>query len=975
MRIALAVVLFVGTGHASAQPGPLSPRDEKATFKLPKGFAIDLVASEPDVVDPVAMCFDARGRLFVCEMRGYPNGGVGTGTETRGRIRVLEDRDGDGVFETATTFAEGLRFPMGIVPWKDGVIVAVAPDIIYLEDPHGTGKAEKTVLYTGFNLANIQQMVNGLTWGPDNWLHGVAGNSGGTVHSGQKPDAPPVTLLARGFRFDPAVPGSLEAESGGGQYGLALDPFGHVFVNTNSQHLRQILIPEHALRRNPDLPVSATTADVPDHGAACKVFRISPFEAWRVERTTRRAGGADAKRFPATELVPGGFITSGCSPLVYAGGAFPKEFDGNAFSCDPANNLVHRDLLDYSQGAAAVAKRADDGCEFLASTDNWFRPVFLWHGPDGAVYLLDFYREVIETPLSLPDDIKAKLNLESRGRGRIWRISSSEGKRLPVRRYDTTSNDELVAALNSPNAWVRGTARRLVLERGGMVPDAGLAAAARGTDRLPDLLSTLLGKGRLTDAILTRALEDPLPGNRGFALTLAEDRLGSSQTVRSAAMKLADDPSPDVRFRLALALGAAPVADAVPVLATIAARDGADPWVQTAVLLSARGGTAELMEKILATDGPAAAAMLPRAAAVVAGKGDDAAVARLLGPVLDRNPGVTIGLAAVLDGLAGGSRGKGRGLAARLESPSADLDPVAAKLKDRFALAIKSCESDEPTLAAARLLAHAPNPAARSALARLLTPRCPPDVQLAAVRSLAVKSDAENARVVLAAWTAFGPSVRREAQEQLVARAEWAAELLAAIEQKKVSAAEIDPARVAQLKAHPTAAVRTAAARVLAGVVPPDRRKLIESYTPALDRDGDPAKGKVAFKTNCTTCHRLDGEGFEVGPNLLSAVPGKSKADLLVAVLDPNREVDARFLSYTATLSDGRQVTGLLAAEGPGSITLRRADGVEDVIRRADLDTLRSSGVSLMPDGLEKTVTPEAMNDLFAYLRQATKPK
>jgi putative heme-binding domain-containing protein len=180
---------------------------------------------------------------------------------------------------------------------------------------------------------------------------------------------------------------------------------------------------------------------------------------------------------------------------------------------------------------------------------------------------------------------------------------------------------------------------------------------------------------------------------------------------------------------------------------------------------------------------------------------------------------------------------------------------------------------------------------------------------------------------------------------------------------------------VAQLKAHQSAAVRARAAEVLAGVVPADRKKLIDAYAPALDRDGDPAKGKVVFKTNCATCHKLDGEGHEVGPDLRATVPGKAKQDLLVAILDPNREVDARYLSYTATLLDGRQLTGILTAEGPGSVTLKRADGVEDVIRRADLDALKSAGVSLMPEGLEKTIPAEAMNDLLAYLATATKPK
>src|SRR6476659_4305184 len=221
---------------------PLSPKEELKTFKTLPGYKVELVAAEPDVIDPVAMCFDEKGRLFVAEMRGYPNGGVGTGVETRGRIRCLEDRDGDGVFETVTTFAEGLRFPMGLQPYKGGLIVAVAPDILYLEDTDGDGKADKTtVLYTGFGLSNIQQMVNSLQWGLDNWVYAAAGSNGGTVTSAEDKKAPAVTLRGRGIRFQPDVPGSLEPTSGGGQFGIAADDWGNWFTSTNSQHIRHIV--------------------------------------------------------------------------------------------------------------------------------------------------------------------------------------------------------------------------------------------------------------------------------------------------------------------------------------------------------------------------------------------------------------------------------------------------------------------------------------------------------------------------------------------------------------------------------------------------------------------------------------------------------------------------------------------------------------------------------------------------------------
>src|SRR5438270_7483124 len=343
----------------------LSPSEELATFQIAKGFRAELVACEPNVIDPVAINFDEDGRMYVTEMPGYPNDGVATGTITSGRIKLLEDLDGDGFYEHCTLFAQGLRLPTCAMPWNGGVLVGNAPDIVYLKDTDGDGKANTMrTLYTGFDLSNSEQLIDGLQGGLDNWVYGCAGTAGGTIRSVEKPNLPAIALRGRGVRFHPETAGSLEPTSGGGQYGLAADDWQQWFVNTNSQHLRHIVLPDHYLRRNTSLPVSAVTLDIPDHGPACKVFRISPFEAWRVERTRRRREH-EAQRFPATELVPGGFVTSGCSPVVYTADAYPESHRGNTFMCDPANNLIHRDIL-VPHGATFIAKRGDADHEFMA---------------------------------------------------------------------------------------------------------------------------------------------------------------------------------------------------------------------------------------------------------------------------------------------------------------------------------------------------------------------------------------------------------------------------------------------------------------------------------------------------------------------------------------------------------------------------------------------------------------------------------
>lgn len=957
-------------------PGPLSPKEERESFRLPDGFKIELVASEPAVVDPVAMCFDAKGRLFVCEMRGYPNGGVGTGNETRGRIKCLSDTDGDGLFETVTTFAEGLRFPMGIAPYGRGLLVAVAPDILYLEDTAGNGKADKsTVLYTGFTLANIQQMVNSLQWGLDNWIYGIAGNDGGTITSPQNPKMPPLTLRNRGFRFKPDVPGSMEPISSGGQYGLTEDGYQHWFTATNSQHLRQIVLPDHYLKRNPFLPVSAVTLDIPEHGAAAKVFRISPFEPWRVERTMRRAGSPDAKRFPSSELVPGGYITSACSPLIYTAELFSPEFRGNNFVCDPANNLVHREIL-KDNGAVFRAVRAYPESEFLPSSDNWFRPVHLSIGPDGAIYLLDFYREVIETPLSLPDDIKKQLNLESRGRGRIWRIAPKDS--TPSKMPDFTSLKPLALAdeLLSANRWRRLTAQQLIVEKQQKeaIPHVReLLPKARGTPGLANLLWILSGLGALKATDLEVAYSDPEPGNREQALRLSESLFRESPELRKCAAKLIHDPTPRVRFQLAFSAGTLPTAEATPILAAILVKDAGDPWTVTAALSSANECGFELLESLTVKSRKPNSILVSRLAAMIGASGDAKQITKVLEIVAeDRAAGAE---SALLDGLGQGMRNSKTPLSSWWTKPPAEATEVMPKLRKRFDLAAARARDEKASsserISSLTVLAYGPFDSVAS-LSDLLTPTTPGDVQLAVVRVLSAHSDAQVSVLLLKNWTSYGPSVRREAIEAMLARTDRILKLFDAVEAKKIAISDFTTAQIQQLQSHLNPTVRTRATSLFKRS-DTDRAKVIKEYVPALDLKGDVAKGKMIFKKTCAACHKLDGVGSDVGANLLAALPNKSGEDLLIAVFDPNREVDPRYISYSVGTSDERVLTGIIATETPTSITLRLADGKEEVILRSNITTLRSTSLSLMPVGLEKELSRQDVADLFAYLRTAGK--
>lgn len=964
--------------------GPLSPREELATFRVPAGFRVELVASEPEVVDPVAMAFDEDGRLYVAEMRGYPNGGVGTGAITSGQIRRLEDRNGDGVFEHSTVFATGLRFPTGVMPYKKGLLVANPPDLIYLEDTDADGKADRTrILYAGFGLANIQQLLNSLQWGLDNWVYGLAGSNGGTITCPENPSVPAVELRGRGIRFHPDIPGSLEPISGGGQYGLAADAWGRWFTATNSQHLRHMVLPDHYLRRNPLLAVSAVTLDIPDHGAACKVHRLSPFEAWRVERTQRRKDGPDATRFSATELVPGGFITSGCSPVVYSADQFPESHRGNTFVCDPANNLIHRDILEPS-GATFVAKRGDADCEFLASTDNWFRPVWLSLGPDGGLYVLDFYREAIETPLSLPDDIKARLNLESRGRGRIWRVTATGQERKKGRAglRDATT-DRLVSLLADPNSWWRLNAQRLLVERRDKSAiDAlrRLAQDARQPLGQVHALWTLEGLNALDEKLLANVLTTAKePGLVENALRLADSRLGRSARLLEIVTPMTSNPSPRVRFQLAFTLGQADHFEAAAALARLARNPASDSWTQTAILSSAASFAPELLAALVPDkDNQATAPLstLSRLGALAGMKGrNDDWLMRTLELLEFKGPRPAAWQAAVFQGLAEGLERGPQPLSRLGEKSAANEQRAVALVAPYFRQAAQAAQDDKQALAertaAVRLLGHAPSQASGPALKALLTPQTPAELQLAAVRALGQQANPGVAAALLAPWNTFSPSIRREVLEALFARKERLTALLDAVADKQITINQLEPARVEQLRKHPDASIRDRAVKLLAGQGTPDRLKVVQEYAAALELSADVGRGKAVFKRVCATCHRLDEVGVEVGPNLLAALRNKTRAGLVTDLLDPSKEVDARYVLYLVTTTAGRQFSGMIAADTASSLTLRRAEKAEDTILRTDIDDIQATAKSLMPENLETQLNKQDLADVIAYLMAA----
>jgi putative heme-binding domain-containing protein len=589
-----------------------------------------------------------------------------------------------------------------------------------------------------------------------------------------------------------------------------------------------------------------------------------------------------------------------------------------------------RDTL-TPNGATYIARRGSPDSEFLASTDNWFRPVFLTLGPDGAMYVADFYREVIETPISLPDDIKRRVNGETRGRGRIWRITTAKEGTRPARPSFEWAN--LVQKLDEDNAWTRATALRLLRQKPGH-EEALKKLAREGTPA-----GRALAMGVLRDPADNLTHADP--GVREVALRYVK-------TATPAVLALADDPDPRVRYQAALTLGRLEGGAAAAALAKLAARKDNDTWTQTAVLIAASGRAGELLKRL-----PEGAALRPRLATLVGARGDEAEIAAVLSLIGERS-------ADLLDGLAAGLAQSGRTLDALWDRPAA---AEARKLFDRAATAAADRKrTAEERAAAVRLVGRGPFAGLTKLAPELLSPRTPPDVQLAAVQALAGHPKPEVARLLLEAWPSAGPTLRREMSVALFARPERTRALLDAIEKKTVLPVQIEPARLAQLRKSPRGA------KLLAGAVVPARAKVVESYREALKLEGDATRGKMVFAKNCATCHRLEGVGVQVGADLLAALRTKTAEALLIDILDPSREVDPRYLAYNVRTKRGITLTGIVSADTATSMTLKRGEGAEDTVLRGQIEAVESTGKSLMPDGLEMQINKQDLADLIRYL-------
>lgn len=951
---------------------PTEPSEALAKFHVAPGFRIEQVAAEPLAADPVAICFDENARMFVCEMRGYSE----NRDEGLSRIRVLTDDDGDGRFDRSETFVEGLRWPTALFCTQGKLLVVDAPDILLLSDTDGDSRAdERDVLYSGLGTSNVQGLANSLQWSLENSILLSLSSTGAELTSPKTPDAQPVSLRGRDLAFDPRT-WRFAPISGGAQHGMSQNDWGDRFVSSNSDHLQQVMYEDRYLARNPYLAAPSARRSIAADGPQADVFRTSPVEPWRIVRT----------RLRAQKIVPGvvegggrpaGYFTGATGVTIYRGDAWPREWQGLAIVGDVGSNLVHRKRLATS-GVGFVGTRIDEASEFVSSSDIWFRPVQFANAPDGSLYILDMYREVIEHPASLPPIIKQHLDLTSgRDRGRIYRVVPEKFLQPPLPKLASATAPVLVALLQHPNAWHRETAARLIYERQDQAAIAPLVKLASESE-LPlarlHAMYALDGLGALSEELLVARLADKHPRVREHAARLAESQAASSAAVQAKLLALAGDPELRVRYQAAFSLGELPASpQRAAALVSIAKRDASDGYVRVAVQSSLAEGAGEVLALLAADRAFCASAsgrdLLAGLAAQIGKQQRADDVANLLKSLetLAREDAATLQLLVAKLGAVNGSP-----LAEQIAAATGGRAEALMKalLAEATRVAADESASEMARIAAVQQLRLGRLADAAAVLDALLAPAVPAELQSAALGTLGSFREAEVAPTILAAYPALSPRLKSQAADLLLSRPAWTLALVEAIESQTVSLGDVDPARIKLLAEHPDERVRSAAAKLLAASRLSARSEVVDGYRETLTLAGNAAAGKEVFAKVCAACHKVGGVGHEIGPNL-AAMKARGPEAILVNVLDPNREVNPQYLNYAVRLADGRTLTGLIAAESATSLTLRRADNQQDTVLRIEIDQLKSSGQSLMPEGIERQIDKQQMADLLEYLRVA----
>lgn len=970
-----------GSARPVCEVSPCEPEVAVSTFEIVEGFKIELFASEPLIRDPVGMEIDENGDIYVVEDPGYPEDRNEDGT-----IRLLKDTNGNGLPDQSIIFADSLRAPRGVIRWKEGILVTDAPDIIYLEDTSGDGRADlRHVIMSGFSYGNPQLGVNTPIYGLDNWIYMAHRQGSSTPYFTDQPGEKNFAGSAN-IRFRPE---SFEWEktAASSQFGHTFDAFGrHLLVSWNN-HVFQEVIDARYLKRNPDLLAAPATADIAEHGTVTDVFPIT--KEPRYELFTQR-----------------GTTTATCGIVCYLGDAFPDDYRGAVFVAEPGHNLLHADRI-MEEGTTLTARRMHEDREFLASTDRWFRPVNSYVGPDGALYVIDYYREIIEQPRFLSQEVlEAGILYDGSDRGRIFRVSTEDSDdpswagRINL---GESASEELVELLESGNIWWRRTAQRLLVDRNDantIGPLEQLAGSAGIPEGRVHALWTLEGMGALSPSLIETALTDSSPRVREHAIRLAELHMDTADELTRSLLEMAGDSDARVRFQLLATLGDLDNNVSRTIRQQMLYDDIEDEWMQMAALsagdLLYRPLFEEAFTRLSNKETPNRRTYFRRLGMLIGARQQTDDIVFLVESIIGhQSQNDEWWQAASLEGLADGIRRSGgteerldfiqgsvAGISLQPEMPllrraARDLMAVAGAPSghegEQIFLQAEQIASDreaDPQLRADAigLLHLAGSVKYETLLIELVQPQEPGPVQAEAARALGRIEGREIGEILLSRWGDMTPQVRAAAIEALLTNDDRIPLVLDAVEQGEIRRSFITNQQTNRLMLHSDDELRLRA-RSLLGLSDEPRSEVVDRYMKVAEMQGDAGRGRVVYERACAMCHQIDGEdGVPFGPDL--AVSRSSDTNgLLVSILMPNAEIAAGYEQWRVERSDGSLLHGVVISETPGSVTIRDPAGRESTIPRNEIHSMAAMNESAMPEGLEQQITIREMADLFEYLR------
>lgn len=1003
----LAYILFLGTIVGCSDNGedftgpkvdpdelhiqPLSPEEAIKSFKVESGFEIELVASEPDVVDPMALDFDENGRLYVVEMRYYPL--IDSVSANLGSIRLLEDTNGDGVFDKSTQFAENLRFPTAVFCYDGGIFVASTPDILFLKDTSGDGIADlKETVLSGFGTSGhpaffVQQMPNSFKWGLDNRIHAVTSGNGAKVNIDGKGDY--VEIRGQDFSFDPKNM-DISRESGGMQHGMSFDDWGRKFITRQSSHIEQVMYDYEYAERNAAYSMPRSHIDIAEDGPAAEVYRISDYEPWRELRTKwtvegllvrdenmvlqwQEPGGDRAVWQGGVGYDGGSYITSSSGLTIYKGDAWPDIYRGSSFIAEPSGNLVHRDSLYFRENnlyMSATRPTLGMNSEFLASTDNWFRPVQFANAPDGCLYIADMYREVIDLPSGIPDVIRQYFDLHNgNDMGRIYRVVPKNFIQPEPVNLGDYSVEQLVNTLEHSNGWHQTTASRLLYQRqdASAIPllEVMVKNSSNPIGRMRAMYA-LDGYGDIKPEVLIYGLNDADSGVRRHAIKLSEKYFNEMSAldqnkISNLWMGMLDDPDIEIQYQLAFSLEKLDVKDKVLGLRSLIENNKDNAWFHAAVLSSlSNDGIVLFKELVGQSSGEELDEFLIKLASMIGTKNNSQEIELMIEEVAKlSNDTKTFKYLVAL----------GNGMRQVNENLDFDSNMRLKEILNRAEVTINNPESELPNMVnAIEVIGLRDVDFVLDKIAPYLDAKYPTEINHATFEVLSRFNDITTTERILEMWPEILPSLQPKMINYFLGRTDRIQLFLKEIESNRISSKLLSSNQVRFLRSHSDESIREIALRTL-----PDfegeRQSVIDSYLAVLNMEGDAEIGKDIFRKKCSICHKVDTVGTAIGPNLTTL--DSRRAKLLVDIIDPNRDVSPEYLYNTITTNDGESVSGILTKETSNSISIKDNTGDIRTILRSNIESIKTMEYSLMPVGLETDLSVKDMADLLEFIERS----